>query len=89
MSIPNFYQVSVSGEVLTHLEFLDQNLIGKDEYMGLAYFWNYEYRHPMRDISSAMRRRVHRKFLHAKLPINDASPAHKEIIDAVIKNVRI
>ena len=38
---------------------LDKSYIGTDKYMGLAYFWNYEYRHTLRGLSIYNKKRIH------------------------------
>lgn len=62
---------------------LDAGFVGTDDYMGLAYFWAYEYRYPMRDVSYARRRRTHRALLAAGLAVDGESSAHAAIIARV------
>ena len=38
---------------------LDKSFVGTPNYMGLAYFWGHEYKHTLRDISIAKRRKIH------------------------------
>tara|TARA_R100000654_G_scaffold39856_1_gene65705 strand:+ start:461 stop:742 length:282 start_codon:yes stop_codon:yes gene_type:complete len=38
---------------------LDKKFIGTEHYMGVAYFWGHEYKHTMRDLSYAKRRKIH------------------------------
>jgi len=59
---------------------LDKTFVGTEHYMGVAYFWEYEYRYPMRDASVATCKAVHAKMLAAGLKVNECSPAHDEII---------
>ena len=59
---------------------LDKTFIGTDDYMGMAYFWSYEYRHYMRPLSYAAARRVHKKLIAAGLDVSADSPAHEAII---------
>lgn len=59
---------------------LDASFVGTENYMGVAYFWEYEYRYPMRDASVATCKAVHAKMLKADLKVNECSPAHDEII---------
>jgi len=42
---------------------LDSSLIGTPDYMGLAYFWHYTYRHYLRDASPINRHKVHSAFI--------------------------
>lgn len=59
---------------------LDASFIGTPDYMGVAYFWAYEYRRPMRGLSYADRRRVHHDLLAAGLVVDGESDAHEAII---------
>ena len=38
---------------------LDQKYVGTKNYMGVAYFWGHEYKHTMRDLSYAKRKKIH------------------------------
>ena len=59
---------------------LDKTFIGTDDYMGMTYFWHYEYRHYLRDTSYARRRHVHTALLAAGLEVNGESKEHLAII---------
>lgn len=59
---------------------LDEKLVGTKNYMGIAWFHNHEYRHYMRDISIAKRRKVHKAFIKNKLPLDGESDKHLFII---------
>jgi hypothetical protein len=67
---------------------LDKSLVGTDDYMGLAFFWNYEYKWPMRLASSRECIKVHDAFIYAGLPLNGESPAHDAIIERFGLNVK-
>ena len=68
---------------LDRLVKLDRGFIGTPHYMGVAYFWNYEYRHTMRDASIAKSRKVHGRIIEAGY-----SPSAKnETIDIIIETV--
>ena len=69
-----------SPEATAKLLALDESFIGTPDYMGLAYFWHYCYRHSLRDASRARRCRVHDALVRAGLPLNGESPAHDAII---------
>jgi hypothetical protein len=60
--------------------FADQKLIGTEAYIGVAWFWNNEYKHCMREASIAVRRKVHKAFLKAGLPVDGESDKHLEIV---------
>lgn len=64
---------------------LDKTFIGTPHYMGLTYFWAYEYRHYLRDASIYQRKRVHKKWLDAGLPFEEVTQQHWDIIGKVLK----
>ena len=59
---------------------LDKTFIGTPNYMGVDYFWHYEYRHVLRDASPLKRVRVHHKLLKAGLKVDGSSDLHEAII---------
>ena len=63
----------------------DKKTIGTKEYKGSAYFWNYEYRHYLRDATDRQRKTVHNKFLREGLDLDGISDKHLEIIRKVTK----
>lgn len=64
---------------------LDKAFVGTDSYLGLAYFWAYEYRHYLRDCTMAKRRKVHKKWLQAGLDLEGVSDKHLSIIKYTLK----
>jgi hypothetical protein len=62
---------------------LDRTFIGGPNYMGVDYFWHYEYRHCLRDASPVQRVRVHKKLLKAGLKVDGCSDLHEQIITKV------
>lgn len=86
--MPRESAANLNTNALTHtatslLLTLDAGFVGTDDYMGLAYFWAYEYRYSLRDMSYAQRRRTHRALLAAGLPVDGESDAHAAIIARV------
>lgn len=73
--------VSATRKAFEALLWLDAGFVGTPDYMGLAWFWNYEYRHQMRDASFAKRQRVHAAFLKAGLTVDDHSDEHAAIVN--------
>ena len=59
----------------------DNRMVGTPAYLGIAYFWNYAYRYPMRDVSYSCRRRIHAAMLDAGLPLDEASETHRRLIE--------
>lgn len=76
---------SISSEAFKMIHELDKSWIGSDNYIGLAYFWNYEYRHFLRDTTTSKRRRIHNKLLQTGLDVSGASDDHLSIIRSVVK----
>tara|TARA_R110001599_G_scaffold265186_1_gene465909 strand:+ start:784 stop:1035 length:252 start_codon:yes stop_codon:yes gene_type:complete len=64
---------------------LDKSFFGTNDYMGFSYFWSYEYRHYLRDVSYAKRRRVHKELLKSGLAVNGESLKHLQIIRNITK----
>lgn len=49
----------ISWEAMINIHRLDKKYIGTKDYMGVAYFWGHEYKHTMRDLTYAKRRKIH------------------------------
>jgi hypothetical protein len=71
---------TISNAAFSKMYELDKQFIGTENYMGLAYYWNYEYRHYLRDAKPYIRMKVHNSFLLENLPIADATEKHFQII---------
>jgi hypothetical protein len=71
---------TISNAAFTKMYELDKQFVGTENYMGLAYYWNYEYRHYLRDAKPYIRMKVHNSFLIENLPIADATEKHFQII---------
>ena len=76
---------SITTKAYGALEAADVALIGTPDYVGIAYFWGWEYRRQMRDCSFSQRRRVHTAFIKAGLDTDGVSPAHGDIISRLIE----
>ena len=63
---------------------LDRTFVGTPDYMGIAWFWNYSYRHYLRDASISQRRRVHQLLVGEGLKVGGESPDHEDIILSVV-----
>lgn len=70
----------ISSDARKALMKLDESFIGTQNYMGLEYFWSHEYRHYLRDSTSASRRKVHTKLLEAGLQVDTESDQHLKIV---------
>ena len=87
MTYPNVVNLSsVSDHAFKVVYNLDLSWVGTDHYMGIAFFWNWEYRHFLRDTTTPKRRRVHKKLLEAGLDLSGVSDTHLKIIRSVIKD---
>lgn len=49
----------ISWEARINVLRLDKKYIGTKDYMGVAYFWGHEYKHTLRELSYAKRRKIH------------------------------
>ena len=59
---------------------LDRQFVGTKNYLGVASFWCGEYKWVLREVSASVLIKVHHKMLKAGLALNEASPAHAEIV---------
>ena len=51
---------------------LDKTYVGTEDYLGLAYYWDHEVKHWMRDASTAKRKKIHELLLKAgEAPVKD------------------
>ncbi len=64
---------------------LDAAFVGTADYMGMAPFWNREYKHCMRPASYRQRQRAHSAMLKAGLPVCGVSDQHLKIIERAIR----
>jgi hypothetical protein len=62
----------------------DETKIGTAAYQGHAYFWAYEYRHLLRDVTPVRRRAVHSALLHNGLSVDGESPDHEAVITTAL-----
>jgi hypothetical protein len=74
------YEVCLTPDQYKRLLAIDEEWKGSEHYMGLAYFWNYDYRFAMRDATANQRVRVHRAFLAAGLDLDGRTGEHEAII---------
>jgi hypothetical protein len=65
------------------LRAIDEEWKGSEHYMGLAYFWAYEYRFLLRDATANQRVRVHRAFRKAHLELDGESLLHIILLEEV------
>ena len=52
------------------IEKIDKSFVGTKHYMGLAYFWDHEVKHWLRDATKYQRVKVHKLFIANKVPFN-------------------
>lgn len=53
--------------------------------MGVAYFWDWEYRHTLRPTTYAQRRRVHKALMEAGLKVSGRGNPWRDIIVAMLR----
>lgn len=56
--------------------------LGTTKYMGIGWFWNYEYRHYLRDSSYVTRQIIHDELVNYDLELDGISEKHHLIITA-------
>lgn len=70
--------VSTSTFIKQYLNDIDA--IGSDDYMGMASFWNPEYKHTLRSACREARKRIHDLLIDNGLQLDGKSEKHDEII---------
>lgn len=80
-------QIITNQSVFNRLMAMDNAFIGSVDYMGLAYFWNHEYRHTLRDCNVQSRVAVHAAWRANGLPLDGVSRKHNKIMVAALKQV--
>lgn len=76
---------TITTEAYIKLKELDEKFIGTYNYLGIGWFWNYEFRHYLRDASINERKKVHNIFLTYNLNVSDATELHYQIIKETLK----
>lgn len=59
---------------------IDHAFVGTPDYMGLAYWWDHEYKHTMRAATTKQCKKAHDAILAAGLRLGDISDEHEQII---------
>jgi hypothetical protein len=72
-------------EAFLDLEKLDKGYIGTPNYMGLAFFWAWEYGHYLREASLSQRRRVHKQALDLGLDMVAVGVEQWQLIGRVLR----
>lgn len=75
---------AVTSEAYLAIRNLDASFVGTADYLGVAYFWHYDYRFLLRSATVAERVRVHRALVDTGLPVDGASALHNDIIHATL-----
>ena len=80
-------EIITSLDTMGMLNEMDQKFIGSKNYMGLAYFWAYDYRHTLRDCNVASRVAVHAAWLANELALDGVSAKHETVMRLALKQV--
>lgn len=78
------YNLPLTFDAYAKLEDLDETLVGTRDYLGLAYFWAYEYKEYLRIATPKQRKLVHDRLLAAGLKLDAVSPKHESIVKKVL-----
>ena len=77
---------TASWEATRHLLALDQNFVGTEDYLGLAYFWkSCSLKWCLREATVAKRKKIHRLWLLENLPMTCETRRHWELVAQVLK----
>jgi hypothetical protein len=63
------YQMQLNLDNFNQLQKIDKSNIGTHKYFGLAYFWDYDYRHYLRDATIKQKIFIHKQFIKNKVPL--------------------
>jgi hypothetical protein len=77
-------RIPMTGCAYQLVQALDKALIDRPDYMGVAWFWHYDYRHLLRDATHGQRRRVHERMRKDSLDVAGSSVEHLRIIRLVL-----
>jgi len=75
----------LSSNAFDKLKLIDKKFLGTPDYMGMEWFWHYDYRHYLRDASYETRKKVHDALIEVDLPLSESSPEHESIIKKLAK----
>lgn len=70
----------ISMKASSKIRDLDETFVGTNDYMGIAYFWNMEYKYDLRDAPPNKKKAVHDALLKAGLPLDGVSPQHEAVL---------
>jgi hypothetical protein len=82
------YQLPLTLEAFEKVLALDETLVGTEDYMGVAYWWDFEYKYFLRDATHTERKKAHDTILAAGLPLDGESVEHDQIIAWATNNGR-
>ena len=74
-------------EVFNRLMEMDIAYVGTKNYMGLAYFWNCEYKHTLRDCNVQSRVAVHAAWLANGMDLSGVSKKHETVMRLALKQI--
>jgi len=85
-SIPEFepastYSIEITGQdVYLQLSDLDRELVGTNDYLGLASWWcgGDDYKHALRKAKGHPRKRIHDLLIHNKIPLLQADRSYDQ-----------
>lgn len=80
-------EIITNQEVFNRLMEMDTAYVGTKNYMGLAYFWNCEYKHTLRDCNAQSRVAVHAAWLANGLDLAGVSKKHETIMLLALKQI--
>lgn len=86
--VTNLNYELLSREATKAIMALDDSFVGTENYMGIAYFWDGEYKFILREVEFKTRQKVHQALLKAGLDVGGFSEKHTEIINKLTKNDR-
>lgn len=83
------YRLPLTFRMFVILMRIDEAMIGTPDYMGIAYWWDHEYKHTMRAATPRQSKRAHDAIVAAGLLPAGVSDKHREIIAWATNNGRL
>ena len=84
MNATTDYTLPVTLDAFHEVYKLDIKFCGTPNYLGIAFFWNPEYKQFLRIATPKQRKLVHDRLIAAGLKLNGVSDKHKAIVEKVL-----
>jgi hypothetical protein len=83
------YRPQMTFRMFCIVSVIDRAMIGTPDYMGMAFWWNHEYKFYLREATNKQRKRAHDAILAGGLPLNGVSDEHAKIVAWATNNGKV